>query len=113
MGDLTAHFSRSEFACHHCGAVEVSPALLDALEKLRSAIGRPIFILSGYRCAKHNAAVGGAPRSMHLYGKAADLSRGVAKVPQALAAGFTGVGHRGTWAVHVDVRQGRPVVFPD
>lgn len=113
MGDLSAHFSRREFACHHCGAVEVAPALVEALERLRSAVRRPVYIISGYRCRQHNAAVGGASRSMHLYGKAADLSIALATVPQALAAGFTGVGHRRGWAVHVDVRAGRPITFLD
>lgn len=113
VGDLSPHFSRREFACHHCGACEVSPALVEALERLRSAVRRPVYIVSGYRCRLHNAAVGGAPRSMHLYGKAADLSTTLATVAQALAAGFTGVGHRRGWAVHVDVRDGRPVTFLD
>jgi zinc D-Ala-D-Ala carboxypeptidase len=113
VGDLSPHFSRREFACHHCGQVEVSGELVSALERLRSSVGQPIYIVSGYRCAIHNAAVGGAPRSQHLYGKAADLSRGVATIRQALEAGFTGVGHRGSWAVHVDVRPGAPVTFLD
>lgn len=50
---------------------------------------------------------------MHLYGKAADIPKGLATVAQALAAGFTGVGHRGRWVVHVDVRPGKAVVFID
>ena len=86
---------------------------MDDLERLRVAVHRPIRIVSGYRCQQHNAAVGGAPRSQHLYGKAADLVVGLATVPEALAAGFTGVGHRGQWVVHVDVRQGPVVVFVD
>jgi uncharacterized protein YcbK (DUF882 family) len=93
--------------------VKVSPALLEALERLRSDIGRPIRIVSGYRCAEHNRRVGGAQYSQHLYGRAADLVRGVATVQDALAAGFGGVGFRGQWAVHVDVRAGKPIVFPD
>jgi uncharacterized protein YcbK (DUF882 family) len=113
MGDLSPHFDTREFRCHHCGLVEVSADLVETLERLRAAIQRPLPILSGWRCREHNRAVGGAPRSQHLYGKAADIPRGLATVPQALAAGFTGIGHRRNWVVHVDVRPGRAVVFLD
>lgn len=113
MGNLSPHFDTSEFACHHCGRVSVSPSLVEHLERLRRILGRPIVIVSGWRCAEHNAAVGGAPRSQHLYGRAADIPSGVATVPQALAAGFTGVGHRRGWVVHVDVRSGAAVTFLD
>ena len=43
------------------------------LEPVRSKIGRPIVITSGYRCAKLNAAVGGVPKSYHTKGMAADI----------------------------------------
>ena len=113
MGDLSPHFSTAEFRCHHCGRVEVSPALIEALERCRRIHGRPLPIVSGWRCAAHNAAVGGAPRSQHLYGRAADIPQGLVTVPEALASGFTGVGHRRGWVVHVDVRQGAAVTFID
>lgn len=34
---------------------------------------KPIIISSGYRCSAYNKRVGGAPKSQHLYGKAADI----------------------------------------
>jgi uncharacterized protein YcbK (DUF882 family) len=43
------------------------------LEELRLAWGRPLVITSGYRCEKRNIAVGGAPRSLHRLGRAADI----------------------------------------
>jgi zinc D-Ala-D-Ala carboxypeptidase len=43
------------------------------LEPLRSYIGRPIIISSGYRCPEVNKRVGGQPRSQHLKGQAADI----------------------------------------
>lgn len=81
MGDLSAHFSKSEFACRvnglpcpHCGGMAVvHPALIEALEDIREFAGIPIQITSGYRCAAHNAAVGGKPNSAHLLGEAADF----------------------------------------
>jgi uncharacterized protein YcbK (DUF882 family) len=74
MGDLSAHFSLDEFRCScDCNQVIVVPALIEVLEDLREFSGVPIQITSGYRCAKHNAAVGGKPNSAHLTGEAADF----------------------------------------
>lgn len=69
---------------------------------------RPIAIVSGYRCPVHNAAVGGARDSQHMYGAAADIHSGIATVSQAARAGFRGIGSAGPWAIHVDVRDGPP-----
>lgn len=74
MGDLSAHFSTSEFRCKcGCGQVIVHPALIELLESIREFAGIPIQITSGYRCAEHNAAVGGVPSSAHTTGEAADF----------------------------------------
>ncbi len=43
------------------------------LDPLREAYGKPIVVTSGYRCAKLNRAVGGAPKSQHVAGEAADI----------------------------------------
>ena len=43
------------------------------LQPLRDAIGRPVYINSGYRSKRLNARVGGVPNSRHLQGKAADI----------------------------------------
>ena len=43
------------------------------LQPLRDKIGKPIIINSGYRCPAVNARVGGADKSAHLYGRAADI----------------------------------------
>jgi uncharacterized protein YcbK (DUF882 family) len=113
VGDLSAHFSSSEFADHRTGAVNVSVDLVAKLERLRTIVGKPIRIVSGYRSQATNQAVGGARNSQHLYGRAADIPLGVATLAQAENAGFTGIGVHGHWVVHVDVRPGARVVFPD
>lgn len=114
MGDLSLHFSRHEFDCHDGSRSDPSPVLIAALERVRAlAGGRPLRIVSGYRSPTWNRKVGGATRSQHLYNRAADLERGKVTVDQAIAAGFTGIGYKGSWAVHVDVRPSRRVVFPD
>jgi uncharacterized protein YcbK (DUF882 family) len=113
VGNLSAHFDQSEFADHRTGEVVVAPLLISRLERLRATIGAPLRIVSGYRSPATNAAIGGAPNSQHLYGRAADIPSGYATVAQALSAGFTGVGVSAGWAVHVDVRDGAPMTFPD
>ena len=77
------------------------------LEDLRKRCGgRPLVIISGYRGIVHNRRVGGAQHSQHLYGAAADIPEGYATVEEAIMSGFTGIGSKGPWAVHVDVRSG-------
>ncbi len=74
MGDLTAHFSRHEFACQcGCGYDDINMELVYILETIRVAIGRPITITSGCRCVEWNQEVGGTSNSAHLTGDAADL----------------------------------------
>jgi len=70
------YFKRYEFACScgKCDCDTVDAELLIVLVHLRVKMG-PIIIDSGHRCPAHNAsdAVGGAPDSQHLLGKAADI----------------------------------------
>ena len=51
------------------------------LDPLRKAWGAPIIVTSGYRCPRLNAAVGGARRSQHTLGQAADI-RTVSNSPE-------------------------------
>jgi uncharacterized protein YcbK (DUF882 family) len=113
MGDLSPHFSHREFACHHCGRAVIANGLVARLEILRSIVGHPLPILSGYRCAVHNRAVGGARNSQHLRGAAVDFKQGLVSVAAARKAGFRGIGICNGWAVHVDIRPGPAVEFKD
>ena len=45
----------------------------NVLDPLREAYGKPIVVNSGYRCEKLNKVVGGAKKSQHLTGQAADI----------------------------------------
>jgi zinc D-Ala-D-Ala carboxypeptidase len=117
VGDLSPHFSASEFRCK-CGRkhrLHQAPVaeLVQVLERIRARTGRPLRIVSGYRCPAHNRAVGGAPLSEHLRRRAADIPAGVCTVEEALEAGARGVGHCNGWAVHVDVRPSAVVRFLD
>jgi uncharacterized protein YcbK (DUF882 family) len=111
MGDLSAHFSRTELACHCCGSLKFDPRLLEGLEALRQLAGVPVIVNAGYRCPRHNQEVGGAPDSEHTRGLAADIRLpGLSlqqmydlanEVPQ-FAQGGIGV-YDGSF-LHVDVR---------
>ena len=107
------HFAPKELACkcggRHCrGQYFHNPDFLDALEALRTAMGRPLVVTSGRRCEGHNVTVGGASRSQHMLAIAVDISlmghdpRELAR--QAAAAGFKGVGF-GRSFLHLDWRE--------
>lgn len=72
---MTINFHLSEFRCPCCGLGDdiVSQDLINALQNVRDNWGREMVVNSGYRCAKHNSDIGGAPGSAHLTGQAADI----------------------------------------
>ncbi|MDR3280203.1 MAG: DUF882 domain-containing protein [Synergistaceae bacterium] len=70
---VSPHFKLREFQCGCCKTVKLRPELLAMLEELRRLRNSPIVITSGYRCPKHNRAVGGAAFSRHMNGAAADI----------------------------------------
>jgi hypothetical protein len=49
-----------------CGLYQFHPGFLDQLEKLRVAFNEPMNVNSACRCAKHNRAVGGTEKSLHI-----------------------------------------------
>lgn len=69
-------FKLTEFRCKHCGGGigVVSLTLLNRLQSLRDLWGQPMHVTSGYRCREHNRAIGGALRSLHMEGLAADIA---------------------------------------
>ncbi|MGD0263553.1 MAG: D-Ala-D-Ala carboxypeptidase family metallohydrolase [Candidatus Methylomirabilota bacterium] len=122
MGDLSEHFSKSEFACKcGCGADAVDPELITRLEQLRAALGSPIVILSGCRCPAWNAKQGEAkPDSAHLTDpaqseicQAADVQtptghdRFAVLAAAVSAGGFRRVGIGRTF-IHMDIDHWKP-----
>lgn len=75
------YFRTKEFECK-CGQcsmpsevqANIEALVNNVLDPLREAYGKPIYVNSGYRCEKHNKAVGGVPKSQHMRGEAADIS---------------------------------------
>ena len=73
-------FKEKEFACKCCGQLpplareNVKALVSEVLDPVREKLGMPIVVNSGYRCEKHNKAVGGVKNSQHLVGQAADVT---------------------------------------
>lgn len=106
---ISENFTLEEFACPHCGEVSVDVRLLAAVQAIRSQLNEPVRILSGFRCATHNQAVGGASDSRHLIGQAADIGCEDFEKALALARGLStvnGIGiDRERGMLHIDVRK--------
>lgn len=106
---MSKYFTPSEMACPCCGRVFVDDRLFPILDRIREAVGQPVFITSGYRCPSHNAEVGGVANSQHLDGTAADITYDGVDVEKltdiAIDAGASGVGsYFNQGFVHVDCR---------
>ena len=111
---ISAHFTLGEFASKDgADLVKYSTELLALLETLRSYGGFTIAINSGYRTAAYNRAVGGASRSQHVEGTAADIT--VKKDGKTVDAAlicclcqlleFPGVAYISPRSLHVDARK--------
>ena len=121
MGSISEHFSWAEFVSGDGAefpedvAAAITGELVPALETLRAHVDAPLRITSGYRSPEHNAKVGGAKRSQHLTGRAADIAipagytvdRFADTIESLIAVGTLpegGVGRYRSW-VHYDVRK--------
>jgi hypothetical protein len=111
---LTEHFNISEFHCKgaKCGCTETlhDPALSAYLQQIREHFDKPLYITSGFRCEKHNQAVGGVVGSLHAKGMAADIViQGVKPLEIAQYAEQIGVKGIGLYDqfVHIDTRENK------
>lgn len=112
VGKIKArYFVAGEFACKCCGRVVIDNRLVAMLDRVRHTLGKPIYVNSGYRCAAHNKAVGGAAGSYHVKGLAADITANcdLERLQRlCFAAGIpTAVIYRKQDFVHVDLGQAR------
>ena len=108
--EAVEYFRVREFACKSGeDLVRISPVLLDILHSIRHHFNAPVTITSGYRTPEHNKKVGGAKKSTHKVGIAADIvvkgvSPGkVAQYAELLMPDYGGIGEYRTF-VHIDVR---------
>lgn len=83
--NLSAHFTLDQLTASEVAlrrgldnipdaeTIENLRELARGLEQVRSLLGHPMHISSGYRSPKVNSAVGGSPTSAHVQGHAADF----------------------------------------
>jgi zinc D-Ala-D-Ala carboxypeptidase len=112
------NFSLEEFACKHCGENKIEHELIDKLQLLRSDVGFPFKITSGYRCADHPIEKVKSEPGTHALGLAADIllrgEQALEVISKATDYGFTGIGinQKGNARfIHLDISkdsQGRP-----
>lgn len=115
---LTNNFSLAEFnskdgSLAPAKVVENLKILSEQLEALRDYLGKPITVTSGYRSPQHNLKIGGALKSYHVLGMAADIKvKGITPKKVAEAIEFLikekkmlqgGIGTYRRW-VHYDFR---------
>lgn len=106
---LSKNFKIREFdcKCSRCSKTLVDEELVTTLQKIRDHFGVAVNITSGYRCAAHNAEVGGASQSYHMQGKAADIYANSVKpieiAQYAESIGVRGIGQYSNF-VHIDTR---------
>ncbi len=107
---LSANFNSKEFECPGTSkdvAQKISKSLITQLQALRNRLGCSITITSGFRTPEHNKAEGGAPKSQHLVGNAADFTCSDLDAAYAICESlFHGIGDgrkKGKF-IHVDVR---------
>lgn len=92
------NFEEHEFTCKcGCGQTKMKPAFMMKLQNLRTSLGFPLTISSGYRCPDYNDSVSTTGRDgPHTTGEAVDIltsgAHAHALVGKAFLLGFQGVG---------------------
>jgi len=75
---LSTHFTLDELECRTAPRMPAEilrnlMRLASQLDIIRESVSRPVFVTSGWRDEVHNRRVGGASKSQHLEGLAADI----------------------------------------
>ena len=107
------NFKVKEFACHDGNdEIKIDSDLVLSLQQIRDHFGKPVNIHSAYRDKEYNKEIGGAPRSQHIYGKAADIDVSgiiplhVAQFAELDCTLINGIGLY-DWGCHLDTRKSK------
>ncbi len=106
--NISANFKVKEFACNDgSDKILIDTDLVKILQNIREYFNKPVHINSAYRTIAYNKVIGGASKSNHTKGMAADIYvSGVSPAEVAKYAetiGVKGIGKYGSF-VHVDTR---------
>lgn len=114
---LSNHFKSREFdcPCNNCNFTLINKDLVSMLEGIRTSLGSPLKITSGYRCEDYQNVLKSKGYdtakgiSQHQLGNAADITNGVTPGYEledlAQRVGFQSIGV-GKKFIHVDTRPG-------
>lgn len=107
------YFKDAELRCKHCGVNKMDRSFLTWLDQLREEYGKPMRLVSAYRCPVHNQKVSTTgPNGPHTTGKAVDVAASGADahrlVKLALHFGAMGIGVQQKGAhpsrfIHIDM----------
>ena len=109
------YFKLSDFDCQETGNNEMSEEFLEKLDELRHKCGFPFIITSGYRDPTHSIEARKAKAGTHARGIASDIrinngNEAYQIIKHAQSMGFNGIGVAKSF-IHVDIRQGMPVIW--
>jgi|TARA_R110000744_G_C19256679_1_gene550895 zinc D-Ala-D-Ala carboxypeptidase len=107
------NFTKDEFACRcGCGSNQIRDEIIDAVQKIRTEVGYPLVVSSGYRCSEHPVEKSKTKpgTGTHCRGVAADLAvshqqaKEVLVVALQMDVGGVGVHQKGDGRfIHIDV----------
>ena len=89
LAELTASNKAAQLKIDNTPPPELLPRLIllaELLERIRTALGTPVIVTSGYRSPVLNRAVGGVTSSDHTQGHAADIVAPTYGTPAQVAA---------------------------
>ena len=97
------YFTEEELMCPcGCKGMAMSESFMKKIVSIRKSLNAPMKINSGFRCPEHNEKVGGSSTSMHLYGRAVDVSlyplteeQQIRLIEEAIRHNITGIGVSG------------------
>ena len=100
--------------CPCCGVNNTSDDFMQRLNKARELAQIPLIITSGYRCKKHNKAIGSTSTN-HTSGQAADIICNVSRdryliVEALLNTNMLGIGIGQTF-IHCDINRDIPALW--
>lgn len=106
------NFSKEEFDCKETGENKMQPHFMRNLQRVRSCLGMPIWVTSGYRSIYHSHELEKETPGYHTQGIAVDCFVGQGEgnyhlVELAIRFGFSGVGFSlkryGAQFIHLDM----------
>ena len=111
---MKSFFTTDELKCKCCGKVAMDTEFMNKLNAARWLSGFPFIVGSGYRCEKHNKAVGSTSTN-HTSGMAADIRcmdsfQRYQFIKSMIGAGMLGIGI-GKDFIHCDVNRTRPAIW--